>query len=137
MKLSSRSSSIRAQLNIGSSLLRTSLANKKTPTRDKVSASTLLPSHSRMAVLVQESLQTYFDDLGEAPPSNLYEMVIGAVERPLLEAVMLWAKGQQTRAATALGISRSTLRTKLMMYGLDKKKGKAKSTPIPPPSAIS
>jgi Fis family transcriptional regulator len=40
-------------------------------------------------------------------------MVIGAVERPLIEAMLKHAGGNQTLAAEYLGISRATLRKKL------------------------
>ena len=45
-------------------------------------------------------------------------MVIAEVEKPLLEAVMKRAGGNQLRAARMLGINRNTLRKKLSLYGL-------------------
>lgn len=68
---------------------------------------------------VRVSLERYFKDLDGHKPGELYEMVMGEVERPLLEAVMRHTKGNQTRAAEILGINRSTLRKKLEQYGLD------------------
>jgi Fis family transcriptional regulator len=69
---------------------------------------------------VRDALQKYFTDLGvHNNPSNLYELMLSEVERPLFEAVMLRAEGNQTRAAEILGINRGTLRKKLKLYGLN------------------
>ena len=45
-------------------------------------------------------------------------MVIQCVEKPLLEVAMSRAAGNQSRAADMLGITRSTLRKKLVAYDL-------------------
>lgn len=73
---------------------------------------------------VERSLEGYFAKLGDHDPSNLYELVIGEIEPPLLASVMRYCGGNQTRAAAVLGLSRSTLRKKLRTHGLD--------TPTPP-----
>jgi Fis family transcriptional regulator len=67
---------------------------------------------------VQTALACYFQDLDGHSAGNLYEMVINEVERPLFEAVMHHARGNQSKAAKILGINRSTLRKKLEQYGL-------------------
>ena len=67
---------------------------------------------------VQESLQSYFNKLGNAFTNNLYEMVLSEVEEPLFNAVMKYVRGNQSKAAVLLGISRGTLRKKLKYYGL-------------------
>ena len=67
---------------------------------------------------VQEALERYLADLDGHAPSNLYELFMAEVERPLLEVVLNHAEGNQTRAAQALGINRGTLRKKLRQYGL-------------------
>ena len=51
-------------------------------------------------------------------PGNLYEMVLGEVEQPLLKAVLDFTRGNQSKAADVLGINRGTLRKKLKEYGL-------------------
>mgnify|MGYP003661637799 CR=1 FL=1 len=40
------------------------------------------------------------------------------IEAPLLEEVMTYTRGNQTRAANLMGINRGTLRKKLKQYGL-------------------
>lgn len=68
--------------------------------------------------VVRKSLDKYFKDLGEQKPTNVYDMVIFTVERPILEAVMARAEGNQSHAAEMLGINRNTLRKKLQDHGL-------------------
>jgi len=69
---------------------------------------------------IQESLETYFHDLKGAEPHGVYDMVVQAVEKPLLEVVMQHADGNQSKAAEWLGINRNTLRRKLLDHKLVK-----------------
>ena len=69
---------------------------------------------------VRESLRIYFHNLGGQAPSNLYDLVQHEVEPPLLEIVMWFTHGNQSKAAEILGLNRGTLRKKLRQYGLDK-----------------
>lgn len=68
---------------------------------------------------VKETLKDYFYKLGGYDPSSLYDMVLEEVERPLIEVVLQRTRGNQSRAAKILGISRGTLRKKMKQYGLD------------------
>ena len=68
---------------------------------------------------VKNTLNTYFDQLDGAEPSEIYSMVLKQVEAPLLEVVMQQVDGNQTKAAACLGLNRGTLRKKLRLYGLD------------------
>lgn len=68
---------------------------------------------------VRDALDKYFSDLGDHTPANLYELMLNEVERPLLERVMSYTRGNQTRASEVLGINRGTLRKKLKLHGLD------------------
>lgn len=68
---------------------------------------------------VRDALKNYFSRLDGHSANNLYQMVIGEVERPLLQTVLQYTKGNQTRASQILGISRSTLRKKLALYNLE------------------
>ena len=67
---------------------------------------------------VRESLQSYFRDLDGETPTNVYDMVLKSVERPMLEVILQQAGGNQTLAASMLGINRNTLRKKLVDYKL-------------------
>lgn len=42
--------------------------------------------------------------------NDLYELVLAEVEQPLLDMVMQYTRGNQTRAALMMGINRGTLR---------------------------
>ena len=63
---------------------------------------------------VRDSLEQYFKDLRGAEPHSLHEMLIQAVEKPLLDVVMKQADGNQSKAAEWLGLNRNTLRRKLL-----------------------
>jgi len=67
---------------------------------------------------IRTTLQQYFQDLGEVTPQGVHEMIVCAVEKPMLEVVMARAEGNQSRAAEWLGINRNTLRRKLLDHGL-------------------
>ena len=68
---------------------------------------------------VYDALVDYFDRLDGTAPNGLYQMVLQQVEQPLFEAVMDHTGGNQSKAATLLGISRSTLRKKLAQYEIE------------------
>ncbi len=67
---------------------------------------------------VRENLDVYFRDLDGEEPHSMHEMLIGMVEKPLLEVVMREAQGNQSKAAEWLGINRNTLRRKLTEHKL-------------------
>jgi Fis family transcriptional regulator len=67
---------------------------------------------------IRDNLEIYFQDLEGTEPRALYDMVLKAVERPLLDVVMQKAEGNQSRAAEWLGINRNTLRRKLLEHKL-------------------
>jgi Fis family transcriptional regulator len=67
---------------------------------------------------VLRSLEKYFADLDGAKPHALHEMVMTAVERPLLQFALERCCGNQSAAAELLGINRNTLRKRLVAHGL-------------------
>ena len=62
---------------------------------------------------VTRNLEKYFQDLAGTQPGLIYDMVLSAVEKPMLEVVMKKAEGNQLKASAMLGINRNTLRKKL------------------------
>ncbi len=64
------------------------------------------------------SVEQYFKDLRGAEPDRLHDLIIAAVEKPLLDVVLRHAQGNQSRAADWLGINRNTLRRKLLDHKL-------------------
>jgi Fis family transcriptional regulator len=67
---------------------------------------------------VRSSLESYFHDLGGEEPDGIYDMLIGIIEKPMLEVVMQHADHNQSRAAQWLGLNRNTLRKKLLDHKL-------------------
>ncbi len=69
---------------------------------------------------IRDTLEQYFRDLHGTEPNAVQAMVVNTVERPMLEVVMKHAEGNQSKAATWLGINRNTLRRKLLDHQLIK-----------------
>lgn len=86
-----------------------------TATNDVV---TPLP-HQPLRQCVQIALQNYFAQLDGQAPKDLYTLVLAEVEAPLLTAVLQQTKGNQSKAAQVLGLSRGTLRKKIKQYALE------------------
>ncbi len=68
---------------------------------------------------VRMALERYFVQLDGEPVVGLYAMVIAEVEKPLIEAVLAYTGGNQSKAARVLGLSRSTLRKKMQQYKIE------------------
>ncbi len=66
----------------------------------------------------EEALGQYFASLNGERPADLYDLVLGEIEKPLFKAVMAYTGGNQSEAAGILGINRGTLRKKLKTYSL-------------------
>lgn len=67
---------------------------------------------------VEQAMRNYFSHLDGEDVTNVYQMVLSEVEVPLLEVVLEYTRGNQTKAAEILGLNRGTLRKKLKEYGL-------------------
>ena len=71
-----------------------------------------------LSELTGKALRNYLKALNGHKPAELYQLVMGEVERPLLQTVMDYTGGNQSEAASILGINRGTLRKKLKNYKL-------------------
>jgi Fis family transcriptional regulator len=67
---------------------------------------------------IKTAMENYFKQLAGHQGTDIYQMVITEVEKPLLESVLKEAEGNQSRAAAMLGISRSTLRKKMVLHNI-------------------
>jgi len=76
------------------------------------------PSSIPLSAYIRQAIDLYFTQLKGHDAVGLHAMVISEVEKPLLEAALQHSGYNQTKAAKALGLSRSTLRKKLDHYNL-------------------
>ncbi len=67
---------------------------------------------------VANSVRRYLRDLNGSDSADLYVVALREFEIPLFVEVLNHCDGNQSRAATMLGIHRATLRKKLKDYGL-------------------
>jgi two-component system nitrogen regulation response regulator GlnG len=67
----------------------------------------------RLEDAVRRRVWELLEQDGREMAGDLYDTVIAAVERPLIELVLERAGGNQVRAADVLGINRNTLRKKI------------------------
>lgn len=67
---------------------------------------------------VANSVRRYLRDLDGSDAQDLYNIALRELEIPLFAEVLNHCDGNQSRAATMLGIHRATLRKKLRDYGL-------------------
>ena len=68
---------------------------------------------------VATSIRRYLGDLNGSGTENLYDIALRELEIPLFVEVLKHCEGNQSRAASMLGIHRATLRKKLREYGLE------------------
>ena len=68
---------------------------------------------------IKSMMDDYFKDLDGHAPADLYQMVLQEIEQPLLESVLHFTRGNQSKAAIVLGLNRGTLRKKLKQYDIN------------------
>ena len=73
----------------------------------------------KLSQSINESLEDYFTHLDGQPPHAIYDMVLGCVEKPMIEFILNKVGGNQSKAAEVLGINRNTLRKKMAQYHLE------------------
>ena len=84
-----------------------------------VSAAASVAIDATLEEIIERKLLECVRGLREHASANLYGLMIGLVEKPLLRAVLRETGGNQVRAANILGINRNTLRKKLTEHGID------------------
>ncbi len=84
-----------------------------------VSAAASVAIDATLEEIIERKLLECVRGLREHASANLYDLMIGLVEKPLLRAVLRETSGNQVRAAQILGINRNTLRKKLTEHGID------------------
>jgi Fis family transcriptional regulator len=65
---------------------------------------------------IEKSLQQYVSKMDGNENGHLHDLVVGGVEKPLVQMVLRETRGNQTQAANILGINRNTLRKKILDY---------------------
>ena len=81
------------------------MAQKKTPT---------IPLREH----VQETIRRYLEDMGTTEPEQVYRKLLTEIEPPLIETVLSYTGGNQSRTAQILGMTRNTLRSKMRRYSI-------------------
>ena len=93
-------------------------SKKKSRKKNATKAPKVKVRKKTLSTLTGEALDGYFHKLNGHKPGDLYQLVIGEVEKPLFKAVLEFTNGNQSEAAEILGINRGTLRKKLRSYNL-------------------
>ena len=65
---------------------------------------------------LDKSIGQYIGAMNEERNGHLHELIMGGIEKPLVEIVLKTTGGNQTQAANILGINRNTLRKKISEY---------------------
>jgi two-component system nitrogen regulation response regulator GlnG len=75
---------------------------------------------------LEKALISFEDSLFREKQGVLYDCVIDAIEKPLIEYVLERTWGNQLKAAKILGINRNTIRSKIKKLGIDAGKWKTR-----------
>lgn len=67
---------------------------------------------------LQKTVRQYISHMNGYDNGRLYDLIVGGVEKPLVEMVLKETGGNQTQAANILGINRNTLRKKIQDFGI-------------------
>ena len=65
---------------------------------------------------LDKSIRQYVGEMNGENNGHLHELIMGGIEKPLVEIVLKETGGNQTRAANILGVNRNTLRKKIAEY---------------------
>ncbi len=76
----------------------------------------------RLALAVEQAVSTYFAEAVSDERPGLHDYITRAVEAPLLKSTLLVTRGNRSRAAALLGISRATLTRKIEDHAIEELK---------------
>jgi Fis family transcriptional regulator len=98
------------------------MSTAKKKTNQKVKKANTKPANNSNCLSdnVKAAVERYFKDMDGHEPSNLHELVMSQVEKPLIECVIDNSRGNLSRAAQLLGLNRGTLRNRMQKYDLEK-----------------
>ena len=65
---------------------------------------------------LDKSIRQYVGAMNGENNGHLHELIMGGIEKPLVEIVLKETGGNQTQAANILGVNRNTLRKKIAEY---------------------
>ena len=71
---------------------------------------------------LDKSIRQYVGEMNGENNGHLHELIMGGIEKPLVEIVLKETGGNQTQAANILGVNRNTLRKKIAEYKIKCKK---------------
>jgi Fis family transcriptional regulator len=71
------------------------------------------PSNQNQKAITRESVRIYLESLNGHTTNCLYDLVIEETEKGMILEVLKWCKGNRSKAAEILGITRTTLRNKM------------------------
>lgn len=109
----------RGEMSVNAVRLPAAEVAKSTSTRNAGAPGTGAQCQSALGECVTRTVRRYLSDIGDTEcAEGLHALVLREVEVPLLREVLAFHGGNQSRAATALGINRATLRKKLATHGL-------------------
>ncbi len=66
----------------------------------------------------RQNIKQYLNDLNGHQAKNLYDFVIGQIEKGIILEVLEFTKGNRTQSSKILGITRTTLRHKIKKHNL-------------------
>jgi Fis family transcriptional regulator len=67
---------------------------------------------------LDKSIRQYVGAMDQENKGHLHELIMGGIEKPLVEIVLKETGGNQTQAANILGVNRNTLRKKIVEYNI-------------------
>jgi DNA-binding protein Fis len=85
--------------------------------------------YSSVKDFLEAKLSRFIKGMVKLERSGLHESVMNEVEKALIEIVLEETGGNQLRTASVLGITRTTLRTKIKNYGVKTLRTAAKGRP--------